>query len=123
MNIGKNGNLNRIFLARLAGTSVFDPNGDQVGKVRDAVATLRANNQPPRVLGLIVEVPPRRRIFVPITRVTSIDNGTVVITGLLNMRRFEQRTNEIMVNAEMLDRTVTLLESNEKVVVEDVAME
>ena len=123
MNIGKNGNLNRIFLARLAGTSVFDPNGDQVGKVRDAVATLRANNQPPRVLGLIVEVPPRRRIFVPITRVTSIDNGTVVIAGLLNMRRFEQRTNEIMVNAEMLDRSVTLLESDEKVVVEDVAME
>ena len=123
MNIGKNGNLNRIFLARLAGTSVFDPNGDQVGKVRDAVATLRANNQPPRILGLIVEVPPRRRIFVPITRVTSIDNGTVVITGLLNMRRFEQRTNEIMVNAEMLDRSVTLLENNEKVVVEDVAME
>ena len=123
MNIGKNANLNRIFLARLAGTSVFDPNGDQVGKVRDAVATLRANNQPPRILGLIVEVPPRRRIFVPITRVTSIDNGTVVITGLLNMRRFEQRTNEIMVNAEMLDRSVTLLENNEKVVVEDVAME
>jgi len=123
MNIGKKTNLNRIFLARLAGTSVFDPNGDQVGKVRDAVATLRANNQPPRVLGLIVEVPPRRRIFVPITRVTSIDNGTVVITGLLNMRRFEQRTNEIMVNAEMLDRSVTLLDSNEKVVVEDVAME
>ena len=123
MNIGKNANLNRIFLARLAGTSVFDPNGDQVGKVRHAVATLRANNQPPRILGLIVEVPPRRRIFVPITRVTSIDNGTVVITGLLNMRRFEQRTNEIMVNAEMLDRSVTLLESNEKVVVEDVAME
>ena len=123
MNIGKNGNLNRIFLARLAGTSVFDPNGDQVGKVRDAVATLRANNQPPRILGLIVEVPPRRRIFVPITRVTSIDNGTVVITGLLNMRRFEQRTNEIMVNSEMLDRSVTLLESNETVVVEDVAME
>nr|MSZ53971.1 CBS domain-containing protein [Actinomycetota bacterium] len=96
---------------------------DQVGKVRDAVATLRANNQPPRILGLIVEVPPRRRIFVPITRVTSIDNGTVVITGLLNMRRFEQRTNEIMVNSEMLDRSVTLLESNETVVVEDVAME
>jgi len=123
MNIGKSANLNRIFLARLAGTSVFDPNGDQVGKVRDAVATLRANNQPPRILGLIVEVPPRRRIFVPITRVTSIDNGTVVITGLLNMRRFEQRTNEIMVNSEMLDRSVTLLESNETVVVEDVAME
>lgn len=119
----KGSNLNRIFLARLAGTSVFDPNGDPVGKVRDAVATLRTSNQPPRVLGLIIEVPPRRRIFVPITRVTSIENGTVVMTGLLNMRRFEQRTNEIMVNAEMLDRSVKLIESDETVVVEDVAME
>ena len=66
----------RVFLARLAGTAVFDPNGDPVGKVRDAVATLRTNNQPPRILGLIVEVPLRRRVFVPITRVTSIESGT-----------------------------------------------
>jgi flagellar motility protein MotE (MotC chaperone) len=123
LKLNKGSNLNRIFLARLAGTSVFDPNGDPVGKVRDAIATLRTKNQPPRVLGLIIEVPPRRRIFVPITRVTSIDNGTVVMTGLLNMRRFEQRTNEIMVNAEMLDRSVKLIESGETVIVEDVAME
>jgi hypothetical protein len=27
-------NITRIFLARLAGTAVFDPNGDPVGKVR-----------------------------------------------------------------------------------------
>ncbi len=123
MNTSKGANLNRIFLARLAGTAVFDPNGDQVGKVRDAVANLRSNNQPPRILGFIVEVPPRKRIFVPITRVTSIDNGHVIITGLLNMRRFEPRTNEITVLSEMLDRTVTLIETNEKVVVEDIAME
>jgi flagellar motility protein MotE (MotC chaperone) len=123
LKLNKGSSLNRIFLARLAGTTVFDPNGDPVGKVRDAIATLRTNNQPPRVLGLIIEVPPRRRIFVPITRVTSIDNGTVVMTGLLNMRRFEQRTNEIIVNAEMLDRSVKLIESGETVIVEDVAME
>ena len=123
MNTSKGSNLNRVFLARLAGTAVFDPNGDQLGKVRDAVATLRTNNQSPRILGFIVEVPPRKRIFVPITRVTSIDNGHVIITGLLNMRRFEPRTNEISVLSEMLDRTVTLVETNEKVTVEDIAME
>jgi len=113
----------RVFLARLAGTAVFDPNGDPVGKVRDAVATLRANNQPPRILGLIVEVPLRRRVFVPITRVTSIESGTVVITGLVNMRRFESRTGEILVLGDMLDRSVTLIESNEPVLVEDLGME
>ena len=123
MNTSKGSNLNRVFLARLAGTAVFDPNGDQLGKVRDAVATLRSNNQPPRILGFIVEVPPRKRIFIPITRVTSIDNGHVIITGLLNMRRFEPRTNEISVLSEMLDRSVKLIETNEKVTVEDVGME
>jgi flagellar motility protein MotE (MotC chaperone)/sporulation protein YlmC with PRC-barrel domain len=123
MNTSKGSNLNRVFLARLAGTAVFDPNGDQLGKVRDAVATLRSNNQTPRILGFIVEVPPRKRIFIPITRVTSIDNGHVIITGLLNMRRFEPRTNEISVLSEMLDRSVTLIETNEKVTIEDIGME
>ena len=114
---------NRVFLARLAGTAVFDPNGDPVGKVRDAVATLRANNQPPRILGLIVEVPLRRRVFVPITRVTSIESGTVVITGLVNMRRFESRAGEVLVLGDMLDRSVTLVENEEPVLVEDLGME
>jgi hypothetical protein len=34
MNTAKRNELERVFLARLAGTGVFDPNGDQVGKVR-----------------------------------------------------------------------------------------
>jgi sporulation protein YlmC with PRC-barrel domain len=114
--------LNRIFLARLAGTAVFDPNGDPVGKVRDAVATLRTNNAQPRILGLVVEVPMRRRVFVPITRVTSIESGTVIITGLVNMRRFEVRTGEVLVLGDMLDRSITLVESDENVIVEDMAM-
>jgi Mg/Co/Ni transporter MgtE len=114
---------NRVFIARLTGTEVFDPNGDQVGKVRDVVVALRVGGQAPRVVGMVVEVPPRRRIFVPMTRVTSINPGTVVITGLLNMRRFEQRTGETLVIGELLDRSVTLLEDGASVVIEDVAME
>ena len=115
--------LNRVFIARLAGTAVFDPTGDQVGKVRDVVATLQAGQVPPRVLGIIVEVPPRRRIFIPITRVTSIDPGTVVITGLLNVRRFQPRPGEFLVLGEFLDRTTTLIGKPERVIIEDIAME
>jgi hypothetical protein len=87
--------------------------------VRDAVATLRSTNQPPRILGLVVEVPLRRRVFVPITRVTSIESGAVVITGLLNMRRFDTRPGEELDLGEKLDRSITLNESGEAVVVED----
>lgn len=113
----------RVFIARLAGLLVYDPNGDQVGRVRDVVAAMRPDTKPPRVLGLVVEVPGRRRIFVPMTRVTSVDSGQVITTGLVNMRRFEQRSMETLVLGELLDRTVTLAEGGEPAVVYDIAME
>ncbi len=97
----------RVFIARLAGVWVFDPNGDQVGRVRDVVVLLRFGTQQPRVLGLVVEVPPRRRIFIPMTRVTSIEAGAVVTTGTVSLRRFEQRAAETRVLAQLLDREVT----------------
>jgi flagellar motility protein MotE (MotC chaperone) len=113
----------RVFVARLAGHLVYDPNGDQVGRVRDVVVGLRIDNKRPRVLGLVVEVLGRRRVFVPMTRVTSVDGGQVITTGLVNMRRFEQRPTESLVVAELLDRRVTVVETGETAVVFDVAME
>jgi flagellar motility protein MotE (MotC chaperone)/sporulation protein YlmC with PRC-barrel domain len=113
----------RVFIARLAGLLVFDPNGDQVGKVRDVVAALRGESRPPRVLGLVVEVLGRRRIFLPMTRVTSVDSGQVITTGLVNMRRFQQRSAETLVLAEFFDRTVTIKETGQNGVVFDIAME
>jgi Mg/Co/Ni transporter MgtE len=113
---------NRIFLARLAGTAVFDPAGDQVGKIRDVVVAARLNNKAPSVLGLVVEVAPRRRIFVPMSRVTSIDLGAVVTSGVVNLRRFERRAEEKLVIAELLDRKVTVVASGETVTVQDIAM-
>lgn len=113
----------RVFLARLAGIGVFEPNGDQVGKVRDAIVVLRIGANPPRLTGLVVEVAPRRRIFVPMTKVTAIDAGQVIVTGTVNLRRFEQRTNETLVTAELLDRSVELVDSGQAVTVLDVAVE
>jgi len=109
-------------VARLAGLSVFDPLGDQVGRIRDVVVVFRAGRQHPRAVGLVVEVPGRRRVFVPMTRVTSMDGGQVITTGLVNMRRFEQRPTETLVIAELLDRTVRLRDDDQPVTIEDVAI-
>ncbi len=97
----------RAFVGRLTELSVFDPLGDQVGRVRDVVVTFSSNRTRPRVIGLVVEVPGRRRVFVPMTRVTSVEGGQVITTGLVNMRRFEQRPNETLVVAELFERLVT----------------
>ncbi|WP_328879477.1 magnesium transporter MgtE N-terminal domain-containing protein [Streptomyces sp. NBC_00299] len=112
----------RIFVSHLADVAAFDPNGDHVGRVRDLVVMLRVGRRPPRVLGLVVELSTRRRIFLPMTRVTSIESGQVITTGVLNVRRFEQRPTERLVFGELLDRRVTLVETGEEVTVLDLSV-
>ncbi|RPF27652.1 magnesium transporter MgtE N-terminal domain-containing protein [Georgenia muralis] len=112
----------RVYVARLAGTAVFDPLGDQVGRVHDVVVLIRLKGAP-RAVGLVVEVASKRRVFVPLTRVTSIDAGAVITTGLVNIRRFQRRATETLVVAELLDRTVTLRDGSGTAVIEDVALE
>jgi Mg/Co/Ni transporter MgtE len=109
----------QIFVARLAGTPVFDPAGDKIGRIRDVVTGLRGS-RPPSVHGMVVEVQPRRRVFLPITRVRGIEAGAVVFTGRINVRRFEQRATETLVIGEMLDLTVSV--HGRPVTVFDVAM-
>jgi flagellar motility protein MotE (MotC chaperone) len=111
----------RVFVARLAGTKVFDPLGDHVGRVRDVVVLVRASGAPV-VVGLVVEVPGRRRVFVPMTRVTSVDAGQVITTGLVNLRRFEARPSETLVVGGLLDRTVDLVGGGQATI-QDVAIE
>jgi flagellar motility protein MotE (MotC chaperone)/sporulation protein YlmC with PRC-barrel domain len=112
----------RVFVARLAGCAVFDPAGDRLGKVRDVVVIYRAAD-PPRVVGLVVEIPGRRHVFLSIGRVTSIAGGQVITTGLINVRRFQQRGGEVRVLAELVGRRVYLNDGSGDAVIEDVAIE
>ena len=114
----------RVFVARLSGIDVFDPQGDALGKVRDAITMLRTDRRPPRVLGLVVEVAQRHRIFVPMGRVTRIEPSQVVLSsGTVNLKRFERRATEVLILAELLDRTVTIRESGQSASVVDLGME
>ena len=121
-------NLSKIFVARLIGLDVFDPLGDRLGRLRDVVVLLRPGSRPslktrPLVVGLVVEVLGKKRVFVPMTRVTSIDADQIISTGLVNLRRFEQRGAETLAVGELFDRTVVLLDGSGTATIEDVAME
>ncbi len=107
-------------MARLAGLAVFDPAGDKIGRIRDVVVGLRGP-LPPRVHGYVVEVQPRRRVFLPITRVISVEAGAVIFTGRLNLRRFQQRESETLAIGELLDLKITV--DDEPGTVLDLAME
>ncbi|WNM26770.1 CBS domain-containing protein [Demequina capsici] len=113
----------RVYIARLAGTTVFDPLGDAVGRVRDVVLLVRRSGGAPTAVGLVVEVPGRRRVFMPLTRVTSISPGQVICTGVINLRRFKARQGETLAVAEMFERSVKLKSDKSTAYIEDMAIE
>ena len=92
--------------------------------MRDLVAGLRVDANAPRVLGMVVEMVTRRRIFVPMLRVTTIDPGAVTLaTGSVSLRRFVQRPNEVLVVGQMIDAPVRLNDTGVETVVVDAAVE
>lgn len=111
-----------MFIGRLAGRAVFDPAGDRIGKLRDVIVVLRHMGSP-RVVGLIVEIAGKKRVFVPIGRVTSIGSGQIITTGLINVRRFEQRGGETRLLAEMIGRQVSISASGDEARIEDAAID
>ncbi len=113
----------RIFVARLLGLDVFDPRGDRLGKLRDVVVLGRRANTAPHAVGIVVEVPGKKRVFVPMTRLTSMDQSQIICTGLVNLRRFEQRGAEQLVVGGIFDRKVTLVDDGSVAVIEDIAMD
>ncbi len=99
--------VNRVYAARLAGMVVLGPDGESIGRVRDVVISISIVRQQPRVLGLVVELLTRRRIFVPILRVTAIEPGAVTLsTGNVSLRRFSQRPGEVLVLGQVLETRV-----------------
>ena len=99
--------VNRVYAARLAGMVVLGPDGESIGRVRDVVISISIVRQQPRVLGLVIELLTRRRIFVPILRVTAIEPSAVTLTtGNVSLRRFAQRPGEVLVLGQVLDTRV-----------------
>jgi Mg/Co/Ni transporter MgtE len=99
--------VNRVYAARLAGLVVLGPDGESLGRVRDVVVSMSIVRQQPRVLGLVVELLTRRRIFVPILRITAIEpHAVTLITANVSLRRFAQRPGEVLVVGQVLDTRV-----------------
>ena len=117
----------KIFIARLLGLDVFDPLGDRLGRLRDVVALHRGpaaqGGARPSVVGIVIEVLGKKRVFVPMTRVNNIDATQIIVTGLVNLRRFEQRGAEALVVGEMFDHKVEFTDGSGAATIEDCAME
>ncbi|MGH3576176.1 MAG: magnesium transporter MgtE N-terminal domain-containing protein, partial [Mycobacterium sp.] len=122
--------IDRVYTARLARMLVLGPVGESLGRVRDVVVSISIVRQQPRVLGLVVELPSRRRIFVPILRVAAIEPNAVTLnTTSVSLHRFEQRPGEVLVLGQVLDTRVRVDDpelpqfADTEVVITDLGME
>lgn len=114
----------KVFVAQMVGLPVFGPSGESIGKIRDIVAALRLDRKPPRVLGLVVDLPSRRPIFVPMLRVTSLEGGGVALsTGSVSLRRFEQRRTEVRLIGQLISTKVRMATTTAAATVVDAAIE
>ena len=113
----------RAFVGRLAGTPVFDPNGDQLWRIRDVVVMLRSDSSAPARSRF------GRRSAATSADLPADDTGDGARRRqrgrqwLVNMRRFAPRPAESLIVAELLDRKVTLKSTGEQVSVIDVGIE
>ncbi len=112
-----------MFISRLKNLPVLDVAGDQLGRVRDVIVQRRADGRPPRVKGLLVELFARHRIFISMARVRNVDPTQVVISGVVNTRRFERRESEILVIDDLFDQAAERIDRRTPAVVFDVAMQ
>lgn len=96
----------QVFISRVIGLPLVDASDSQVGRIKDIICFLRADGRAPRVKGLVVELFAKQRIFVPMLRVHHVTSHQVSIQGTIDTRRFVRRDDELLVSADLFDRSV-----------------
>ncbi len=92
-------NGHQVFTSRLKGLPLLDGDDLIIGRIRDVVILPAAESEPPRALGLVVQMG-RRRIFVSLSRIGEISvDGAHLLGGTVDLGGFTQRTGEILASA------------------------
>jgi CBS domain-containing protein/sporulation protein YlmC with PRC-barrel domain len=89
----------QVFTARLAGRPLLDSDGRAIGRIRDVVLWPVAGAEPPRALGLVVQLR-RRQIFVPFGRIREVSaEGAQLLGGTVDLDPFTKRAGEMMASS------------------------
>jgi CBS domain-containing protein/sporulation protein YlmC with PRC-barrel domain len=93
-----------VYVSRLTRLPLLGSDGNDVGRVADAVIDL--GSKPPRINGVVVAVQ-RRRVFVGIGRIGEIGSeGARLRRGSVNLRQFQLREGERLLGGEVMGSRV-----------------
>jgi len=95
-----------VHVSSVAGSPLLDSAGERLGQVQDVVASLAHADQLPLVVGLKAKIG-GRELFVPIDRIEQLGPDEVrTSTTKLNLAHFERRPGEVLLRADLLDRSL-----------------
>ncbi|HLB44216.1 MAG TPA: CBS domain-containing protein, partial [Candidatus Limnocylindrales bacterium] len=110
-----------IYLSQVIGRPVRDQNGDAIGTVADLIVAV--GERYPPVTGLVI-ANERRQIFLPWSSVAGLDTaGAQLSTSRLDITKFRQRPNEILLKADLLDKQIVDIDGRRVVRVNDVSLD
>jgi magnesium transporter len=110
-----------LYLSHAIGRPVLDANGEPLGKVDDVIVAV--GDRYPPVTGLVV-VTDRRRIFLPWSQVARFDASGARLSGAtIDITRFQQRPNEILLRADLLDKQIVDIDGRRVVRVNDLRLD
>nr|MBA2374060.1 PRC-barrel domain-containing protein [Chloroflexota bacterium] len=110
-----------LYLSQAIGRPVLDAHGEPLGKVDDLLVAV--GERYPPVTGLVVATD-RRRIFLPWTDVAAFDEaGARLSTRTIDITKFAQRPNEILLRADLLDKQIVDIDGRKVVRVNDLRLD
>ena len=110
-----------LYLSQAIGRPVLDANGDPLGKVADLIVAV--GDRYPPVTGLVVATD-RRRIFLPWSHVARFDaSGARLAGATIDITRFQQRSNEIGLRTDLLDKQIVDIDGRKVVRVNDLRLD
>ena len=110
-----------LYLSQAIGRPVLDANGEPIGKVADLIVAV--GDRYPPVTGLVV-LTDRRRIFLPWSSVDRLDAaGARLRTQTIDIGKFQQRPNEILLRADLMDKQIVDIDGRKVVRVNDLRLD
>jgi magnesium transporter len=110
-----------LYLSQAIGRPVLDANAEPLGKVDDLIVAV--GDRYPPVTGLVVATD-RRRIFLPWSDVAQFDaSGARLSTAMIDITRFSQRSDEILLRADLLDKQIVDIDGRKVVRVNDLRLD
>jgi CBS domain-containing protein len=95
-----------LHLSSLVGSPLLDSAGGRLGRVEDLIARLDLTDGLPPVVGLKARIG-GRDMFVPAHRIERLEPAAAhTSTTKLNLAQFERRSGEILLRADVLDRSL-----------------